>query len=91
MTITTKPKSANDPDEAIVQKLINKGGSVAKEAPEKSSQLTSVLLRIPVDMLAEIDASVKRRHPVRISRQTWIIEALYARLTDEQKAMQEIL
>jgi len=85
MTITTKPKTVKNPDEAIVQKLINKGGSVAADTPVRSSQLTSVLLRIPADMLAQIDASVKRRHPVRISRQTWIIEALYARLVEEEK------
>ncbi|MDR3628860.1 MAG: hypothetical protein P4L42_00845 [Desulfocapsaceae bacterium] len=90
MTITTKPKTSRKPDEAIVQKLINKGGSVAAATPEKSTQLSSVLLRIPADMLAQIDASVKRRHPIRISRQTWIIEALYARLRAEEKDIDKI-
>jgi hypothetical protein len=34
-------------------------------------------------MLTRIDASVKRRLPVRISRQAWIIEALQERLSQE--------
>lgn len=47
--------------------------------------MSSVLLRIPTDMLARIDASVKRRHPVRISRVSWIIEALHERLEREDR------
>ena len=85
MAITGKPKSKPSSDEADVQKLINKGASVAKGQPDDGEKFSSVLLRIPRDMLAEIDASVKRRLPVRISRQAWIIEALHERLVQEQK------
>ncbi len=83
MTITTKPKPNQQPDEAAVQKLIKKGGSVATEQSNNETKFSSVLLRIPVDMLARIDESVKRRLPVRISRQAWIIETLHDRLTRE--------
>ena len=85
MAITRKPKPASVPDEAAVQKLISKGGSVAASTPasEAASQYTSVLLRLPTDMLAEMDAAVKRRLPVRISRQAWIIEALQEHLARE--------
>jgi hypothetical protein len=79
MPITRKPKPAAAADERTVQELISKGGSVA--APQHEPELSSVLLRIPPDMLARIDASVKRRRPVRISRQAWIIEALQEQLT----------
>jgi len=82
MAIARKPKPAKQPDEAIVQQLINKGGSVAS-APKLErggAELAPVLLRIPSDMLAKIDAAVQRRRPVRISRQAWIIETLQQRL-----------
>jgi hypothetical protein len=88
MAITTKPKPKNQPNETAVQKLINKGGSVSTEPADDEPQFSSVLLRLPVDMLANIDASVKRRRPVRISRQAWIIEALHERLTREAKDTQ---
>ncbi|MGH8549655.1 MAG: hypothetical protein ACRERU_13850 [Methylococcales bacterium] len=86
MAITKKPRANPQPDEAKVQALINKGGSVAATEPEPEAEpeFSSVLLRLPVDMLQEIDASVKRRRPVRISRQAWIIEALHERLKAEK-------
>ena len=84
MAVTRKPKPATAPtNERAVQELIRKGGSTA--APQDDQPLTSVLLRIPSDMLARIDASVKRRRPVRISRQSWIIEALRDQLAREGK------
>jgi hypothetical protein len=82
MAIARKPKPAKQPDEATVQQLISKGGSVAATAtPERAEPQTSpVLIRIPKDMLAEIDAAVQRRRPVRITRTAWIIETLQDRL-----------
>jgi hypothetical protein len=83
MALTRKPKpTTSATSERAVQELIRKGGSVAAPA-ETAQELTPVLLRIPTDMLARIDASVKRRLPVRISRQSWIIEALQERLSQE--------
>ena len=85
MTVTTKPKP-QQPDESQVQKLINKGGSVATgQGRSDAPEFFSVLLRLPVDMLTEIDERVKQRRPVRISRQAWIIEALHERLTKDTK------
>ncbi len=81
MAVTRKPKN---PDEATVQRLINKGGTVATtKPPADETNLSPVLLRIPSDMLQQIYAAVLRRRPVRISRQAWIIEALHERLTRE--------
>jgi hypothetical protein len=86
MAITRKPKPASVPDEAAVQKLISKGGTVASSEPAAAAAplYTSVLLRLPTDMLADVDAAVKRRLPVRISRQAWIIEALQEHLARER-------
>ena len=82
MAIARRPKPAQQPDEAVVQQLINKGDSVTPAAKPESTdgKLTPVLLRIPSDMLTDIDAAVQRRRPVRISRQAWIIETLQQRL-----------
>jgi hypothetical protein len=81
MAVTRKPKR---PDEASVQRLINQGGTAAADKPpHDDDSLFPVLLRLPVDMVAQIDAAVRRRRPVRISRQAWIIEALHERLSQE--------
>jgi hypothetical protein len=86
MAITRKPKAAQAADEATVQQLISKGGSVATPTgPDNEPKLLPVLLRIPSDMVAQIDAAVKRRRPVRISRIAWIIEALNERLIAEER------
>jgi len=87
MAIARKPKPPQQPNEAAVQQLISKGGSVAPASaspPEDTPAYSPVLVRIPSDMLADIDAAVKRRRPVRISRQAWIIEALHERLSREK-------
>ena len=78
------PGPASQPSEVIVQRLISKGGSVAADKP--TDALTAVLVRFPASMLAEIDAAVQRRRPVRISRQSWIIEACLVRLQQETPA-----
>jgi hypothetical protein len=84
MAITRKPKPPSQASENDVQQLINRGGTVAAPAGRQDdAQLASVLLRLPADMLTRIDASVKRRLPVRISRVSWIIEALQERLERE--------
>ena len=84
MAVTRKPRAASQPSEAIVQRLISKGGSAAADKPPDA--LTAVLVRFPASMLAEIDAAVQRRRPVRISRQSWIIEACLARLQQKTPA-----
>jgi hypothetical protein len=84
MAIARRPKPANQPDEAVIQQLISKGGSVATAKPARdAATLSSILLRIPPNMLARIDAAVQRRRPVRISRQSWIIEQLQSALDRE--------
>ena len=69
-----------------VQQLISKGGSIAAPATSQREELETfpVLIRIPKDMLAEIDAAVQRRRPVRIARTAWILETLQERLKREQ-------
>jgi hypothetical protein len=85
MAVTRKPKPAPAANEQLAQELIRKGGSVAATGAQPAEpELVSVLLRLPRDMLARIDASVKRRQPVRIPRMSWIIETLQERLEREE-------
>jgi hypothetical protein len=86
MAIARKPKPAKQPDEATVQQLISKGGSVAAPATSQRGEPETfpVLIRIPKGMLAEIDAAVQRRRPLRIARTAWILETLQERLKREQ-------
>lgn len=44
----------------------------------------SVLLRIPEEMLERIENAIEDR-PVRISRNTWLLEAAYAYLKPQKK------
>jgi hypothetical protein len=88
MTVTTKPKAKARPDEATVQGLISKGGSVAAAGEghgPREDEYTQVLVRLPVAMLAQIDTSAKSRKPVKIARNTWMIEAFYSRLQNAEK------
>jgi hypothetical protein len=89
MTVTAKPKPKARPDEVTVQSLISKGGSVAAAAEgqqgPREDEYTQVLVRLPAAMLAEIDARAKRRKPVKIARNTWMIEAFYSRLQNDEK------
>ena len=71
MAITRKPKKTADKSQLEVEKLINKGGSVAKLAqstsPDKAAKEKQVALRVPAPMLADVDNSVKQR-AIRIPR-----------------------
>ncbi len=81
MTVTAKPKAAD------VERLINKGGSVAKQLDDDAAQpeQQQVLFRMPADMLQQVDSLAKRRRPVRISRRAWLIEAVAEKLKRELK------
>lgn len=78
MAITRKPTVKTTPPRGgvNVDALINKGGKPAKQT---DADTTSVILRLPPDMLAQIDAAVAAR-PIRIPRHTWILEAIFEKL-----------
>lgn len=78
-----------------VEAFIQEGGSVSQViAPQNGSQddsdseVKGLKLRLPVDLLAEVDASVKRRRPSP-SRHQWILEAIYEKLEREQQVKDE--
>jgi hypothetical protein len=82
MAITRKPKAV--PGSVVdIDALIHKGGSIAgSEAPQRSDRPAPVVLRIPADVLTQVDTAVQRR-PVRIPRHTWIMEAIVEKLERE--------
>jgi hypothetical protein len=84
MAISRKPRPART-STVDVEALINKGGSPPVEATEKTAEATvPVVLRLPSEMLGQIDASVKAR-PIRTPRHTWLLEAIYEKLAREQQ------
>ena len=79
MAITKKPKAASQVD---VEALILKGGSVAEVVPKTTAggrKLASVVLRLPVDLMEQIEHSIRSR-PVKIPRHTWLLEAVVEKL-----------
>jgi hypothetical protein len=73
-----------------VEEFIQEGGSVAQvvvpqneaEALAEEGEVKGLKLRLAVELLAEVDAAVKRRRPAP-SRHQWILEAIYEKLERE--------
>ena len=81
MAVTRKPKMGSVAD-VDINALINKGGSVASETGQDKSTTGSLVLRLPTDMLTQVDTAVKAR-PIKIPRHTWILEAIHEKLSRE--------
>ena len=83
MPIARKPK-INQPSvsEKAISAVIEKGGSVPAEKNTKTKPEQTVNLRLPEDILAEIDHSVSSRR-VKISRHTWLMEAITEKIDRE--------
>lgn len=83
MAISRKPKTSSEQNSVDVEALISKGGSVASETPPPKKTVTQVQLRVPNDLLAQVDTAVKQR-PIRTPRHTWFMEAILEKLDREQ-------
>jgi len=67
-----------------VDALIRKGGSVAGDTSlEQADKPTSVILRIPADVIAQIEKAVLARR-LKIPRHTWLLEAVMEKLDREE-------
>jgi len=82
MAIARKP-NRTAPPAVDVDALIGRGGSPAGNAEE--GKPAAILLRIPPDLMARLEASLKGR-PVKLPRHTWILEAIHEKLTREARA-----
>ena len=80
MAISRKPKPTDQSAAVDIDALIHKGGSVAGQGAEPSKpKPVPVILRIPNQMLARVDAAVEAR-VVPTPRTTWILEAIAEKL-----------
>jgi hypothetical protein len=75
-----------------VEEFIQDVGSISQVAvakkkleasPDDDEEVKGLKLRLPVDLLAEVDAAVKKRRPAP-SRHQWILEAIYEKLSRDQ-------
>ncbi|MDP2896375.1 MAG: hypothetical protein Q8Q12_07425 [bacterium] len=82
MAVTPKPKTAKAAT-VDIEALISKGGGTPGEQIDKEKDgTTAIVLRLPANMLDQVDAVVKAR-AVRIPRHTWILEAVHEKLLRE--------
>lgn len=86
MAITRKPKAANALKESEIKALIHKGGSTTSEQSRRKETPTPLLLRIPPDILDQVDSAVGARR-LRTPRHTWILEAILEKLRREDIAL----
>ncbi len=84
MAVTRKQVKKTETETVDVEALIRKGGSVAGDAEnlEQQSKPTSVILRIPADVMAQIEKAVLARR-LKTPRHTWLLEAVMDKLDKE--------
>jgi hypothetical protein len=86
MAIARKPKPHSPTPSVDVDALIRRGGSPGgAAAPADDGRATPILIRLPADMLGQLDRVLKAR-PVRLPRHTWILEAIHEKLSRETKS-----
>ncbi len=84
MVISSRPKQ-KDNNDSTVDMLINKGGSVAAKDKDASAKKDCpILVRVPPDVLEQIDLIVSKRR-IKTARHTWLLEAIYEKLDKESK------
>lgn len=71
MVISTKLPPACD----SIDELINKGGSVPKDH-EQVIDIKNVQLRLPINLIKEIDRQCQGTYKVKKSRHSWILDAI---------------
>ena len=82
MAITRKPKTPGTLSESEIKAIIHKGGSVANERAREAEKSTALLIRIPLNILDQVDSAVKARQ-LKTPRHTWILEAIVEKLNRE--------
>ena len=83
--VSRKPKPREQVNETEITALVHQGGSIAKssDTSEQIEKMRVVNLRLPEEMLAEVDALLKQRR-VRVSRNTWFLEAIVEKAQRER-------
>lgn len=84
MAVTKRPKPKDNLQGVDVDALIRKGGSIAGDAETKgiATKPTTVILRVPADVLERVDRAVQARR-IKMPRHTWLLEAVVEKLDKE--------
>lgn len=80
MTVRRPPSQAT---EKKLEEFVSQGGSTAAKPAQNSRTEATVNLRIPVDVLAQVDEAVKQRR-LPTPRHRWLLEAILEKLDHEQ-------
>jgi hypothetical protein len=82
--VVRKPVEKIDLSDDDIDELISKGASVKEDIKNNDNKKKSTFLnlRIPKDMLSQINEVMKKR--VGISRIGWILEAIHEKLEREK-------
>jgi hypothetical protein len=84
MPLRSKPQQHSaSVDERRINELIEKGGTVAAGKRDNPSDVKLVQLRLPSELIQQIDTERKKR-TVPPSRHSWILEALLVALNSKQ-------
>lgn len=80
MTVRRPPTQTLDKK---AEEFISQGGSTAAKSVQNSKTEAIVNLRIPTDVLNQIDEAVKQRR-LPTPRHRWLLEAIFEKLDREQ-------
>lgn len=83
MAISKKPIKSKI-DEKSVKNLIEKGGSVAEKETNSQSEITKLQLRLHPSLVEIIDGLRKKRL-TKVSRHSWFLEAIEAKIKSERE------
>lgn len=83
--MSQEPKPHEQVDEAKIAALVRRDGSIVEASAfsDETEEMRVVNVRLPEDMLAEVDALRKQRR-VRVSRNTWFLEAIVEKTQREK-------
>lgn len=81
MTVRRPPNQVTDKK---LEEFISQGGSTAAKPAQNGDRTdATVNLRIPVDVLTQVDEAVKQRR-LPTPRHRWLLEAIFEKLDREQ-------
>lgn len=83
MTVRRPPTQVIDKK---AEDFINQGGSTTVKADATAKAEAAVNVRLPMEVLAQVDEAVKRRR-VKTPRHRWLLEAIIEKLDREQNAV----